>query len=79
MLKERYKCHHFRILVIGRANAGKTTILKKVCGVENGTEPIIYDKNGVKLQGKLNIHHMHIMPFYLEIKLLQCVWTQQMR
>ena len=54
MLKERYKCNHFRILIIGRANAGKTTILEKVCGVEDGTEPIIYDENGVKLKGKLD-------------------------
>ena len=46
MLGERFKCPHFRILVIGRANAGKTTILEKVCGVEKGTKPIIYDKNG---------------------------------
>lgn len=47
MLKERYKCPHFRILVIGRANAGKTTILEKVCGVEKGTKPIIYDQDGM--------------------------------
>lgn len=46
VLKEQYKCPHFRILVIGRANAGKTTILEKVCGVQSGTEPIIYDQNG---------------------------------
>ena len=45
-LKERYKCPHFRILIIGRANAGKTTILEKVCGVEQGTKPIIYDESG---------------------------------
>ena len=41
MLKNRYNCPHFRILVIGRANAGKTTILEKVCGVAQGTKPII--------------------------------------
>ena len=46
MLRERYLCPHFRILVIGRANAGKTTILEKVCGVAKGTKPIIYDKDG---------------------------------
>ena len=46
VLKEQYKCPHFRILIVGRANAGKTTILEKVCGVESGTEPIIYDQNG---------------------------------
>ncbi|KAF8322927.1 hypothetical protein F5887DRAFT_903638, partial [Amanita rubescens] len=33
----RYLCPHFRILVIGRANAGKTTILEKVCGVAKAT------------------------------------------
>jgi GTPase SAR1 family protein len=46
MLKERYKCPHFRILIIGRANAGKTTILEKICGIQQGTKPIIYDKDG---------------------------------
>ncbi|KAF8638782.1 hypothetical protein AX14_010151, partial [Amanita brunnescens Koide BX004] len=45
-LKERYKCSHFRILIIGRANAGKTTILEKVCGVQQGTKPMIYDQDG---------------------------------
>ena len=50
VLKERYQCPHFRILVMGRANAGKTTILEKVCGVAHGTKPIIYDQNGVVLK-----------------------------
>ena len=46
-LRDQYRCPHFRILVIGRANAGKTTILEKVCGVAKGTQPIIvYDKEG---------------------------------
>ncbi|KAF8729090.1 hypothetical protein AX14_006458 [Amanita brunnescens Koide BX004] len=49
MLKEQYECPHFRILVIGRANAGKTTILEKICGVARGTKPIIYDENGVEV------------------------------
>lgn len=46
ILKDRYACRHFRILVIGRANAGKTTILEKVCSVAQGTKPIIYDQHG---------------------------------
>jgi ABC-type uncharacterized transport system ATPase subunit len=47
MLREQYRCPHFHILVIGRANAGKTTILEKVCGVAKGTKPIIiHDKKG---------------------------------
>jgi hypothetical protein len=46
-LREQYRCPHFQILVIGRANAGKTTILEKVCGVAKGTHPIIIlDKKG---------------------------------
>ena len=46
----RAKYTHFRILVIGRANAGKTTLLQRVC---NTTEdPCIYDddKNLVSIQ-----------------------------
>ena len=56
MLRDQYRCPHFRILVIGRANAGKTTILEKVCGAEKGTKPIIIirDKGG-----KLNESPMH--------------------
>ena len=39
----RAKYTYFRILVIGRANAGKTTLLQRVC---NTTEdPCIYDDN----------------------------------
>jgi GTPase SAR1 family protein len=37
----RKLCGHFRVLIIGRANAGKTTILKKVCNTTD--EPRIYD------------------------------------
>ncbi|KAG1721656.1 hypothetical protein EDB19DRAFT_1646339, partial [Suillus lakei] len=37
----------FRVLIVGRANAGKTTILQKVC---NTTEdPEIYDTKGKKI------------------------------
>ena len=49
ILKKRYRCPHFRILIVGRANAGKTTILEKVCGVAQGTKPIIYDQDGLVL------------------------------
>jgi GTPase SAR1 family protein len=39
--------HRFRVLVMGRANAGKTTILQRVC---NTTEdPEICDGNGNKV------------------------------
>jgi len=39
-LRQKYK--RFRILVIGRANAGKTTLLKRVCNTTE--EPCIYDE-----------------------------------
>ncbi|TFK57861.1 hypothetical protein BDN72DRAFT_884328, partial [Pluteus cervinus] len=44
-IRQKYK--HFRILVIGRANAGKTTLLKRVCNTTE--EPSIYD------EGKINL------------------------
>ncbi|KAF8344400.1 hypothetical protein F5887DRAFT_1103439, partial [Amanita rubescens] len=56
ILKERYKCSHFRILVIGRANAGKTTILEKVCGVAKGTKPMVYSWYDHDLKRPSNIH-----------------------
>ena len=34
----------FRVLIVGRANAGKTTILKRVC--ETTESPVIYRENG---------------------------------
>jgi GTPase SAR1 family protein len=41
------KAGRFRILIVGRANAGKTTILKKIC---NTTEdPEIHDRYGRKV------------------------------
>jgi hypothetical protein len=40
----RSQCEHFRILVIGRANAGKTTLLKKVCN--SLVDPEIFSPSG---------------------------------
>ena len=43
----RAKFGRFRILVVGRANAGKTTLLQRVC---NTTEkPEIFDRKGKKV------------------------------
>jgi GTPase SAR1 family protein len=41
------KCRKFRVLIIGRANAGKTTILQRVC--DTIEEPEIYNKEGEKV------------------------------
>ncbi|KAF7343620.1 GTP-binding protein [Mycena sanguinolenta] len=43
----RSKISHFHILIIGRANAGKTTILKKVCN--SVEDPEIYGRYGTKV------------------------------
>jgi len=42
----REKCGKFRVLVLGRANAGKTTLLKAVCGTTN--EPEVWDGGSTK-------------------------------
>jgi predicted GTPase len=40
------KCQRFRILIIGRANAGKSTILKRIC--DTTEEPEILDSKGTR-------------------------------
>ena len=50
----RRQCPHFRILVIGKANAGKTTILRKVCNAKQGAKPIIRDAEGREVIVKRN-------------------------
>ena len=45
-LKEKFG--RFRILVIGRANASKTTILKRIC--DSTEDPEIYDDRGRKVR-----------------------------
>ena len=49
----RSQCRQFRILVIGKANAGKTTILRKVCNVTPDAKPIIYDAEGKEIVQKV--------------------------
>ena len=47
----RQKFGRFRILIMGRANAGKTTILKKIC---NSTDdPEIYNEKGEKVGSRI--------------------------
>ena len=45
---------HFRILVIGRANAGKTTILQRICNATG--EPVIFTPNGDMVNYMVNFH-----------------------
>ncbi|KAG1719835.1 hypothetical protein EDB19DRAFT_1613060, partial [Suillus lakei] len=54
----RERIGRFRVLIIGRANAGKTTILQKVC---NTTEdPEIYDTKGKNVQAIIYVMHASI-------------------
>ena len=49
----RRRCPQFRILIIGKANAGKTTILRKLCNAEPNAKPIIFDEKGRKVKRDL--------------------------
>ena len=42
----RNLCPRFRVLIVGRRNAGKTTILEKMTGSEAGVKPEIRDERG---------------------------------
>jgi septin family protein len=57
-VKLREKYTHFRILVIGRANAGKTTLLKRVCNTDD--DPCIYNENG---ENQVRGHHPSPSPW----------------
>ena len=46
----RRECPQFRVLIIGKANAGKTTILRKVCNAKPDAKPVIYDPQGKKVE-----------------------------
>jgi len=49
----RAKCPQFRILIIGKANAGKTTILRKVCNAKPDAKPTVYDTKGMEVKVRL--------------------------
>jgi GTPase SAR1 family protein len=46
----RAECPQFRILIIGKANAGKTTILRKVCNAKPDAKPIVRDAEGKEVR-----------------------------
>ncbi|KZP26036.1 hypothetical protein FIBSPDRAFT_887698 [Athelia psychrophila] len=47
----RLRCPYFRILVMGRSNAGKTTILKKVCNSVD--DPLIFGSSGKQIDASV--------------------------
>ena len=60
-VKEHFdRIGRFRILVVGRSNAGKTTLLQRVC---NTTElPEIYNSKGKKVKYFVLQCHGSLMP-----------------
>jgi len=56
----RAKCPQFRILIIGKANAGKTTILRKVCNVKPDALPIVYDAEGREVRQKVCLENLAV-------------------
>ncbi|KAJ8587825.1 hypothetical protein M405DRAFT_820737 [Rhizopogon salebrosus TDB-379] len=54
----RAKFKRFRILVVGRAHAGKTTMLRKVCNATG--KPEIFDGKGNKVD--LTFHPTSALP-----------------
>ncbi|KAM6495045.1 hypothetical protein JOM56_009668 [Amanita muscaria] len=70
MSKQQLDIERFRILVIGNANAGKTTILEKVCHAQ-GRQPVCLDGKGNEVnlalqpsssRGEHNIEHQFQYP-----------------
>jgi len=58
----RAECPQFRILIIGKANAGKTTILRKVCNVKPDAKPIVYDAEGKEVrQEKVRLRNLALL------------------
>ena len=53
----RQMTERFRILIIGNANAGKTTILEKVCHAK-GVDPVFLDAAGNKVRTVLSKSHL---------------------
>lgn len=55
----RLKCGKFRILIIGRANAGKTTILQRTCDTMD--DPVIYNRKGQEVRN-YSTHQSMLIP-----------------
>jgi GTPase SAR1 family protein len=51
-------CDRFRVLIIGRRNAGKTTILEKMTGSEVGAKPEIHDEEGRLVEVRASLIHL---------------------
>ena len=65
--KLQAKYTRFRILVIGRANAGKTTLLKRVCNTTE--EPSLYDEEKNLVRHRLIVNRDTPLSSFLHLQL----------
>ena len=64
------KFGRFRILIVGRANAGKTTILQRICNSTEHPEVFDGDRNKVRIGSMLFCHsHLERMIRSIHLKL----------
>jgi stage III sporulation protein SpoIIIAA len=49
------------VLIIGKANAGKTTILREVCNAKPDTKPVIYDPKGKKVKQDVSLGNLAVL------------------
>jgi hypothetical protein len=61
----RKRCRRFRVLIMGRANAGKTTILERMC--QSTEPPIIKDRQGRTVS---NLNMILTMPIATPFRLI---------
>ena len=52
----RKKCPQFRVLVMGRRNAGKTTILRRMAGAEDNEAYQIRSPDGYPVRSRFHMH-----------------------
>jgi GTPase SAR1 family protein len=55
----------FRVLIIGRANAGKTSILQRVCDTTESPEIYCVDESGARSRVRFVLWGTFYLTFYL--------------
>ena len=64
----REKAGRFRILIVGRANSGKTTILQKICKTDD--KPEIFNSKGEKVRRRSPRRALYILMFSIRSTLM---------
>ena len=64
----RKKAGRFRILIVGRANSGKTTILQKICKTDE--KPEIFNSKGEQVRRRSPRRALYILMFLIRSTLM---------